>query len=416
MADPLSILREYVKDKKDIFYDNEELHFGKTRFSKDVKTAFRGMKGKGEFYTLGALYFCWKLDKLNVTEYRQECKTAGVSIVSLVDKRDVLSYLTGETDSCASIAALPDLLPGSSVLSAADLEEPPSKRVRVEAAAEPAEKRASEPADKKAESAAVAQQAPEPSEGMSVEKIAELQAKRAAKKARKPEEGDKKKEAAEADPTAEVLKQERPLCTRYTILQSTRKVFTSVLQLVSEIRKKEAGAKKDGGAAPAPAPPPPPAAMPGRAPRRAYPSSGGTATTSTTSSSGRTDSRATSKLIWTTLGLSWLAPRRSLAPTPAPARRRTLLLPPPPPRRPRPSTSAAAAAGSSSRPGGAAGSRPPGAKRVHPIIVVPAGMTALINMYNAKDFLADGRRVLLGWGRGRARARDAPADAPSWDS
>ena len=55
MGDPLSLLREYVRAKRPIARDGDDLVFGSKRLPVNTKT--RAKKGTGDVYTLGALWF-----------------------------------------------------------------------------------------------------------------------------------------------------------------------------------------------------------------------------------------------------------------------------------------------------------------------------------------------------------------------
>jgi parafibromin len=65
--------------------------------SKDTLTNYRSKKGTDEFYTLGAIWFCVVAKNLPYTEYLSKCTEEGVPRVSLIDRKPLIQYVTGET-------------------------------------------------------------------------------------------------------------------------------------------------------------------------------------------------------------------------------------------------------------------------------------------------------------------------------
>lgn len=110
--DPLLLLRKYLR--KDETRDDtnvvtlhdqsgnivEELlqsvyiKLGPYIFPRDTFTNFRSKRGAGEFYSLDAVWFMVTRREHAYGDYMQEARKNSVAIVSLVDRKDLLEYVT----------------------------------------------------------------------------------------------------------------------------------------------------------------------------------------------------------------------------------------------------------------------------------------------------------------------------------
>ena len=99
MSDPLGLLRNCLVESKPIRSTDEDLIFAEdVVVSKDALTNYRSKKGTDEFYTLGAIWFCIVTKDLSYTDYLSKCAEQGVPRVSLIDRKPLITYVTGETD------------------------------------------------------------------------------------------------------------------------------------------------------------------------------------------------------------------------------------------------------------------------------------------------------------------------------
>jgi parafibromin len=120
--DPLSLLREFTISKKpitlvaangtlvtelteatDVVFADDKQTF---KFPRNTPTNYR-RGASDETYTLETLLFLLQRAHLSVAEYSLEGAQKGIQIVSILDKRLVLDYLTGVTATSANIIYLP---------------------------------------------------------------------------------------------------------------------------------------------------------------------------------------------------------------------------------------------------------------------------------------------------------------------
>ncbi|KOB74261.1 Parafibromin [Operophtera brumata] len=190
MADPLSILRQYNVNKKEIIERDSEIIFGEFSWSKNVKTNYL-MYGSGkegsikEYYTLECLLFILKNVQLTHPVYVRQAAAANIPAVRRPDRKELLAYLNGETATCASIdKSAPLEIPtqvkrthdhdfGESAAKKPRIEETHVQKVREQLAAR---------LDAPKEASVTVDNIKSLSEAMSVEKIAAIKAKRLAKK------------------------------------------------------------------------------------------------------------------------------------------------------------------------------------------------------------------------------------------
>ncbi|GJJ70508.1 parafibromin [Entomortierella parvispora] len=120
--DPLSLLRDFTISKKpitlvaangtlvtelteatDVVFADDKQTF---KFPRSTPTNYR-RGASDETYTLETLLFLLQRAHLSVAEYSLEGAQKGIQIVSILDKRLVLDYLTGVTATSANIIYLP---------------------------------------------------------------------------------------------------------------------------------------------------------------------------------------------------------------------------------------------------------------------------------------------------------------------
>lgn len=100
----------------------------KYAFKASAKTAYRSNQGKGDLYPLDALLYFLRHKEKPHGSYIKSARDAGLATVVFIDRKDLLAYLTGKSDSSDNIVAASDLLPEL----AAAPEEQPAKRQRLD--------------------------------------------------------------------------------------------------------------------------------------------------------------------------------------------------------------------------------------------------------------------------------------------
>ena len=102
MADPLSLLRQYNVNKKEIIEREDQIIFGEFSWPKNVKTNYL-MWGAGkegtmkDYYTLECLLFILKNVSLTHPVYVRQAAKENIPVVRRPDRKELLAYLNGET-------------------------------------------------------------------------------------------------------------------------------------------------------------------------------------------------------------------------------------------------------------------------------------------------------------------------------
>ncbi|XP_033119165.1 parafibromin-like [Anneissia japonica] len=269
MADVLSILRQYNIQKKDILEDGEQVSFGEFSWPKDVRTNYviwgTGKDGVSkEYYTLDAILFLLKNVKDAHPIYVRQAAADNIPVVRRPDRRPLLAYLNGETNTSASIDKSAPLEIASqrpvTKRAAEEVEKEGFKKPRNEAQMkiDKARLKARLEAHTEGSSTVNTNQIIPLSDGLSVEKIAAIRAKLRAKKRTKiatvkvDEDDDVQRGSfidAEVDVTRDIMSRERLWRTRASILQSTGKDFDkNVFAILQSVKAQEEG--KQNGSAP----------------------------------------------------------------------------------------------------------------------------------------------------------------------
>ena len=274
MADPLTLLRQFNINKKEIAEDDKYITFDAVSFLKIAKTSYVICRTTPkEYYSLEALLFLLRNVHLSHPIYVQRAGAAKVPVVRFPDRKDLLAFLNGEKESTPSIdKSAPLELPVQRTTSQA------AKRPLQEGSSEGAKKArtddgqarydiqewlASKLQDKK-EGAVTTEKIRKGGKGglntvMSVEKIAEIKRKIITRK-RGTIKGDDELESGmleqapiaptaftaipdiETDVTKDIVMRERLLRTRTSVLQSTGKIFLkNVLAILQSVKAKEEG-------------------------------------------------------------------------------------------------------------------------------------------------------------------------------
>ncbi|KAG5678367.1 hypothetical protein PVAND_008049 [Polypedilum vanderplanki] len=260
MADPLSLLRQYNINKKEIIERDGQIIFGEFAWPKNVKTNYlkygSGKKGEPkEYYTLECLLYILKNVGINHAVYIRQAAAEDIPVVNRPDRKDLLAYLNGETNTCASIDKSAPLELPTQVKRPAETDayETITKKARLEELqVQEVKKQLAARLDvNKKEASVNIDNIKSLSETMSVEKIAAIKAKRLANKRVTIKQTDKDDSNVvdlrvmldfDVDSTKDILKRERQWRTRTTILQSTGKTFhKNIMALLQSIKAREEG-------------------------------------------------------------------------------------------------------------------------------------------------------------------------------
>lgn len=265
MADPLSLLRQYNINKKEIIERSGEIIFDEFSFPRTAKTNYVIFKSQPkEYYTLESLLFLLKNVHLSHPIYVQRAAGTKIPVVRLPDRKGLLSYLNGETDTASSIdKSVPLEMPNQrSAIAQAQAKRPGDdsiggeiKKPRVETEQLRLDKKRLEARlEGHKEGTVTTEQIRSLSDAMSVEKIAAIKAKRLAKKRTTIKVDDDLESGvlehrvfvdAEVDVTKDIVSRERPLRTRTSVLQSSGKQFLkNVLAILQSVKAQEEGKVK----------------------------------------------------------------------------------------------------------------------------------------------------------------------------
>ncbi|KAI4885505.1 hypothetical protein NFI96_033719 [Prochilodus magdalenae] len=261
MADVLSVLRQYNFQKKEIIAKGDEVIFGEFSWPKNVKTNYviwgTGKEGQPkEYYTLDSILFLLNNVHLPHPSYVRRAATENIPVVRRPDRKDLLSYLNGESSSSTSIDRSAPIEIGlqrpTQVKRAADEVSSEAKKPRVEDEERVRldKERLAARLEGHKEGIVQTDQIRSLSEAMSVEKIAAIKAKIMAKKRStiKTDLDDditQKQRSfvdAEVDVTRDIVSRERVWRTRTTILQSSGKNFSkSIFAILQSVKAREEG-------------------------------------------------------------------------------------------------------------------------------------------------------------------------------
>ncbi|XP_051984420.1 parafibromin [Xyrauchen texanus] len=261
MADVLSVLRLYNIQKKEIVAKGDEVIFGEFSWPKNVKTNYviwgTGKEGQPkEYYTLDSILFLLNNVHLPHPSYVRRAATENIPVVRRPDRKDLLSYLNGESSSSTSIDRSAPIEIGlqraTQVKRAADEVSSEAKKPRVEDEERVRldKERLAARLEGHKESIVQTDQIRSLSEAMSVEKIAAIKAKIMAKK-RSTIKTDLDDDItlkqrsfvdAEMDVTRDIVSRERVWRTRTTILQSSGKNFSkNIFAILQSVKAREEG-------------------------------------------------------------------------------------------------------------------------------------------------------------------------------
>ncbi|XP_017770993.1 PREDICTED: parafibromin-like [Nicrophorus vespilloides] len=108
MTDPLTLLREYNVNKKEIIERDDQIIFGEFSWPKNAKTNCQiwgfGKDGKTkEHYTLESLLYILKNISLAHPVYARQAADEKMIAVKRPDRKKLLAYLNGKSTSCPAI-------------------------------------------------------------------------------------------------------------------------------------------------------------------------------------------------------------------------------------------------------------------------------------------------------------------------
>jgi hypothetical protein len=104
MADVLTLLRNALSAKQTVEVDGAKTTLVFPDGSKHpigAPSAYRQNRGQGDPYTIGAVWFYCTNPKLGFGQYRTQARPYG--LINRIDQKDLLDYVTGETDSSVAV-------------------------------------------------------------------------------------------------------------------------------------------------------------------------------------------------------------------------------------------------------------------------------------------------------------------------
>ncbi|CAG9773116.1 unnamed protein product [Ceutorhynchus assimilis] len=397
MADPLSLLRQYNVNKKEIIERDGQIIFGEFSWPKNVKTNYL-MYGSGkdgtakEYYTLECLLFILKNVSLTHPVYVRQAAAENIPVVRRPDRKELLAYLNGETASCPAIDKSAPLELPTQVKKSAEYDGPESiaKKPRFEDThVQKVREKYAARLDAPKESSVTVDNIKSLSEAMSVEKIAAIKAKRLAKKRNTIKGIDDIGQEydiraildLDVDITKDIISRERQWRTRTTILQSTGKNFAkNILAMLHSIQAREEGRQRPLAIVP-------PIVTPRPAVQRAIPAQQAVYNRYDQERFNRQKEETEGFKIdtmGTYHGMTLKSVTEGQARTKPQQPQQLAQVQQPTPQSPLPTSQARPSSGGAQ-------------KRVSrtPIIIIPAGTNCLISMLNVKDILQDMKFVTL---------------------
>lgn len=102
--DPLLYLRDAITSKKAVTITDRALDFTTLRLPLDTQTAWQRKDKKG-FYSLGSLFLSVLMKDSKLSEYAKEAGKLNIPMVNVMDKREVVDYLTGVLETSTQVDA-----------------------------------------------------------------------------------------------------------------------------------------------------------------------------------------------------------------------------------------------------------------------------------------------------------------------
>lgn len=227
-----------------------------------------GKKGAPrEYYTLECLLYLLKNVMLQHSVYVRQCAAEDIPAVNRPDRKELLAYLNGETQTCASIdksapLEIPTQVKRTAEGDAATSGETAAKKARFEETQvqKVREQLAARWDVNQKETAVNMDNIKSLSETMSVEKIAAIKAKRLANKRTTIKRTDNEEAMGtdlraildyDVDSTKDIISRERQWRTRTSVLQSTGKLFAkNIFAMLQGIKAREEGRNRPQAANP----------------------------------------------------------------------------------------------------------------------------------------------------------------------
>ncbi|CAF3941100.1 unnamed protein product, partial [Adineta steineri] len=264
MADALSLLRQFTIENREYTTENDRFVFNDLAYPKDVKTNYL-VYGTGkdntskDYYTLESIVFLLKNVELQHANYVKKAAEKGIPAISRPDRKDLLSYLQGQTATADRVdknAPLDITMQRPLQINKRPAEDPrldAPKFARVEDDdMQKLKDRREKKFDEKNKELGADQIRPLSGE-LSTEAILKLRAKFRATTRDKivdfKENEDTPEPSTEPLPitadTFEIMKRERTWRNRTTVLQSSNKNFAKdILSILNSIKAKEESEQK----------------------------------------------------------------------------------------------------------------------------------------------------------------------------
>lgn len=106
MTTPLEELRRAIMAGDKVKMDPTSIVINDaTRLERSAATNFHSLRGRGEPYSLEAVYFQYRNRDLVYTDYVAACDTEKIAKILPLDKRELIPYLEGESKTCVGLAS-----------------------------------------------------------------------------------------------------------------------------------------------------------------------------------------------------------------------------------------------------------------------------------------------------------------------
>jgi len=403
MADPISLLRQFVTENKEYTLENDRFVFNDLAYPKDVKTNYL-VYGTGkdttpkDYYTLESIVFLLKNVDLQHANYVKKAGEKGIPAISRPDRKDLLAYLQGQSNTADRIdrnAPIEITMQRPILVNKRPAEDPRMDAPKIARAEDDDMQKLKDRREKKFDERNKEMPTDQirPLSGeLSTEAILKLRAKVRATARDRIVDFPENEEAPEPNnepvpitaDTFEIMKRERTWRNRTTVLQSSNKNFAkNLLSILNSIKVKEEMEQKQEAMA---AQRSPVRETSVRAPVEGYSRYHQEKFVSRDEPDFRIDTHASYHGLTLKNVTEGAAPNKISTPTPS------LSIP-----KPLPSSadkSLTSGVDSSKRPSKT------------PIIIIPAATTSLINRFNCKELFEDLKYISTEEGKANGIKRD----------
>ena len=130
LADPLTLLRDFAIANKPITLEGDHVVFGRTRFPRGAPTAYRRSGGDKAYYTIDSVWSLLQNKTAKPAEYVKWCGERGIEQIGFIDRKKLLQYLQGEDSASTQVdyAGVPQVKPVEEASASAEAEAAPGEK------------------------------------------------------------------------------------------------------------------------------------------------------------------------------------------------------------------------------------------------------------------------------------------------